>query len=120
MRPNAQNLSAALPANEDALCNMFKKKFTAKQQLPSNGFFDQAAEPVQHARLGLFLADRSGGIKFLIERNIGWSGSESSGTALRRTIKLNVCGTVRSGSMVQRWDRSAQTEGGACEDKRAQ
>jgi len=59
MRPNAQNLSAALPANEDALCNMFKKKFTAKQQLPSNGFFDQAAEPVQHARLGLLLADRS-------------------------------------------------------------
>lgn len=51
--------STALPANEDALCNMFKKKFTAKQQLPSDGFFDQAAEPVQHARLGLLLADHS-------------------------------------------------------------
>jgi hypothetical protein len=52
------NYAAELAQINDAH-RALTKKFAAKETLPSDGFFDQAAEPMQHARFWLLLASRS-------------------------------------------------------------
>ena len=59
-------------------------------------FFDQAADPVQNACLGLLAVDRSRRIKLIVKRNVGGSGGDAQ---RRLAVVKDRLDRLRSGRM---------------------
>jgi hypothetical protein len=72
-----------------------------KQSYLLSPFFDQAANPMQNACLGLFLAYQRRGIKLFVKRNVSRGSSDSQRLALRRTLKLRIRTTIQRGRAIQ-------------------
>lgn len=113
-------MSVTFTPNDDMRKKFLEELLRRKQSYLLTAFLNQAAHPMQHACLGLFLADRTRGIKLIVKRNIS-RGRRYSKTrmGMRWTLKLHVRAWMQSGRAIHRRNRSMHTDGETREHERA-
>jgi len=72
-RDETHNHVTTFTPNGDMRKKFLEKLLRRKQGYLLTAFLNQAAHPMQHACLGLFLADRARGIKLIVKRDISRS-----------------------------------------------